>query len=147
MILSDPGATAAIGTSLAGLLRPNDVITLSGDLGAGKTTLVRGLLAGLGLESEAPSPSFAIVIAYGSPELRLPVWHVDLYRIENPGEIEELGLDDARNDAALLIEWPDRLGGGLWPDALQLHLAVEQDGARRLTWNAPSSWEARWPPQ
>jgi len=147
MILRDPAATAAVGTMLAGLVRPGDAIALSGDLGAGKTTLVRGLLAGLGLASEAPSPSFAIVIAYAPPDLRLPIWHVDLYRIENPNEIEELGLDDARDDAALLIEWPDRLGSGLWPDALRLHLAVEQDGARRLTWNAPSSWEARWPPR
>ena len=147
MILRDPAATAAVGVMLAGLVRPGDVIALSGDLGAGKTTLVRGVLAGLGLESEAPSPSFAIVIAYAPPELRLPVWHVDLYRIENADEIEELGLDDAREDATLLIEWPDRLGAGLWPDALRLHLAVDQDGARRLTWNAPSSWEARWPPR
>lgn len=147
MILKDSAATAAVGRTLAGLLRAGDVIALSGDLGAGKTTLVRGLLAGLGLQSEAPSPSFAIVIAYAPPELRLPVWHVDLYRIENPDEVEELGLDDARGDTALLIEWPDRLGAGLWPDALRLHLAVEQDGARRLTWNASSSWEARWPPR
>lgn len=147
MILRDPAATAAIGKTLAGLLRPGDVIALSGDLGVGKTTLVRGLLAELGLTGEAPSPSFAIVIAYAPPELRLPVWHVDLYRIENPDEIEELGLDDARDDAALLIEWPDRMGAYLWPDALRLHLAADQDGARRLTWNAPSSWEARWPPR
>lgn len=147
MILRDPDATAAIGAKFARLIRPGDVIALSGDLGAGKTTFVRGLLAGLGLTGEAPSPSFAIVIAYAPPELRLPVWHVDLYRVENPDEIEELGLDDARDDAALLIEWPDRMGAYLWPDALRLHLAVEQDGARRLTWIAPSSWEARWPPR
>lgn len=147
MILADSAATAAVGAKLAGLVRPGDAIALSGDLGAGKTTLARGMLAGLGLESDAPSPSFAIVIAYAPPDVRLPIWHVDLYRIENPDEIEELGLDDARDDAALLIEWPDRLGGALWPDTLRLHLAVEQDGARRLTWNAPSSWEARWPPR
>lgn len=144
MILPDAAATEAFGASLAPKIRPGDAIALSGDLGAGKTTLARGLLAGLGLEGEAPSPSFAIVIAYAPPDLRIPLWHVDLYRVENPEEIEELGLDDARQDAALLIEWPDRLGAGLWPDTLRLHLGVEPDGARRLTWVCPSSWEARW---
>lgn len=146
MILTDAAAAEAIGASLAEAIRPGDVIALSGDLGAGKTTLARGLLAGLGLADEAPSPSFAIVIAYAPPDLRIPLWHVDLYRVENPDEIEELGLDDARADAALLIEWPDRLGARLWPDTLRLHLAVEPDGARRLTWVCPSSWEGRWTP-
>ncbi len=72
-----------------------DVITLSGPLGAGKTSIARGLLAALGLEGEAPSPSFAIVQPYAPPEVRFPVLHVDLYRIDDPDEIEELGLDDA----------------------------------------------------
>ena len=123
-----------------------DLICLWGDLGAGKTTLARGLLAGLGLRDEAPSPSFSIVIAYSPQELRIPLWHVDLYRLESVEETDELGLDDARADAALLIEWPDRLGARLWPDALRLDLAVEPDGARRLTRIGPSSWEARWTP-
>lgn len=144
MILSDAGATEAIGRSLAAAIRPGDVIALSGDLGAGKTTLARGLLAGLGLHGEAPSPSFPIVIAYAPPELGIPLWHVDLYRLETAEEVEELGLDDARADAALLIEWPDRMGDRLWADTLRLNLAVEPDGARRLTWICPSSWEARW---
>ena len=146
MILPDAAATEAVGASLARVIRPGDAIALSGDLGAGKTTLARGLLAGLGLAGEAPSPSFAIVIAYAPPELRIPLWHVDLYRLEEPEEIEELGLGDARADAALLVEWPDRLGAALWPDTLRLHLAVEPDGARRLTWVCPSSWEGRWTP-
>jgi len=146
VILPDAAATEAVGASLARVIRPGDAIALSGDLGAGKTTLARGLLAGLGLAGEAPSPSFAIVIAYAPPELRIPLWHVDLYRLEEPEEIEELGLGDARADAALLVEWPDRLGAALWPDTLRLHLAVEPDGARRLTWVCPSSWEGRWTP-
>ena len=78
------------------LVRPGDVITLSGPLGAGKTSIARGLLAALGLAGEAPSPTFAIVQPYAPPETRLPVMHVDLYRIEDPDEIEELGLDEAR---------------------------------------------------
>ncbi|PTQ07401.1 tRNA (adenosine(37)-N6)-threonylcarbamoyltransferase complex ATPase subunit type 1 TsaE [Sphingomonas oleivorans] len=146
-LLSDPLATAALGAELAALLRPGDVVALSGDLGAGKTTLARGLLAELGLAGEAQSPSFSIVIAYAPPEVRLPLWHVDLYRIEDPEEAEELGLDDARVDSALLIEWPERLEHGLWPDALRLHIEAGPDGARRLTWNVPPSWEGRWPPR
>lgn len=145
MALPGPEDTHAIGVALGGSLLPGDAVALFGALGAGKTMLARGVLAALGLETEAPSPSFPIVIAYSPPELRLPVWHVDLYRVEDAAELDELGLDDARDDAALLLEWPERMGGALWPDALRLTL--ERDGAgRRLTWEAPASWEARWPP-
>jgi len=73
------------------------------------------------------------------------LWHVDLYRIEDADEIEELGLADARADAALLIEWPERMGGLLWSDALRLTLEPEPTGGRRLTWAAPAAWEGRWP--
>lgn len=145
LILADPAATERAGAAIAAALRPGDVVALSGELGAGKTTLARGLLTGLGLTSEAPSPSFAIVIAYAPPDVRVPLWHVDLYRVEAAEELDELGLADARADAALLIEWPDRLGDALWADTLRLHLSVEPDGARRLTWICPSSWEARCP--
>ena len=151
MILSHPGETAAAGAALARILRPGDVVALGGDLGAGKTTFARGLIAALGFAGEVPSPSFPIVIPYAPPELDLPLWHVDLYRIDDPEEIEELGLDEARGDAALLIEWPERMGSRLWPDALRLDIArVELPGggdARRLTWQAPAAWEGRWPPQ
>ena len=145
MILADEAATLALGAALAAVLRPGDVIALSGDLGAGKTTLARGLLAALGLAEEAPSPSFAIVQPYEPPEVRLPVWHVDLYRIEAPDEVDELGLDDARDDAALLVEWPERMGVRLWPDALRLRLEAQADGSRRLTAAVPPAWEGRWP--
>jgi len=118
---------------------------LSGPLGAGKTTLARGALAALGLAGDAPSPSFSLVIAYEPPDVRLPLWHVDLYRIEEPEEIEELGLDDARIDSALLIEWPERMGARLWDDALRLSLEAEPTGGRRLTWTIPKAWEGRWP--
>jgi len=137
--------TAALGAAIADRLRTGDVVTLDGPLGAGKTTLARGMLAALGLDEEAPSPSFPIVIAY-EHELRLPVWHVDLYRIEEPAEAEELGLDDALTDAALIVEWPDRLGANRWPDALALSFTGGEGEARRLTWQAGPSWERRWPP-
>lgn len=146
MRLADAAATEAAGRQLAERLAVGDVVALSGDLGAGKTSLARGVLSALGLEGDAPSPSFPLVIAYQPPELRLPLWHVDLYRIEDPQELDELGLDEARGEAALLIEWPERMGDRLWPDALRLHLAVDGDG-RRLTWRVPPAWEGRWPPR
>ncbi|WP_156397265.1 MULTISPECIES: tRNA (adenosine(37)-N6)-threonylcarbamoyltransferase complex ATPase subunit type 1 TsaE [unclassified Sphingomonas] len=145
--LRDAQATAAAGAALATVLRPGDVVALSGDLGAGKTTFARGLLHALGFEGEVPSPSFPIVIPYAPPELRLPLWHVDLYRIDDPDEIEELGLDEARADSALLIEWPERMGRLLWPDALRLTIEPDGPDARRLTWTAPAAWEGRWPPK
>lgn len=147
MILANPQATLAAGAALAPLLRAGDVVALYGDLGAGKTTFARGLLAALGLEEEAPSPSFAIVQAYAPPELWLPVAHVDLYRIDDPLEAEELGLDDMLADGALLIEWPERLGAALWAEALRLVFTATPDGARRLTWTVPPAWETRWPPR
>src|SRR5690242_10894683 len=96
--LANPAATEAFGARLAALATPGDVITLAGPLGAGKTSIARGLLSALGLVGEAPSPSFAIVQPYAPPEVIMPVLHVDLYRIEDPAEIEELGLDEALAD-------------------------------------------------
>jgi len=143
--LDDPQATEAFGAKLAALVRPGDVITLQGPLGAGKTSIARGLLAALGLVGEAPSPSFAIVQPYAPPEVRLPVLHVDLYRIDDSGEIEELGLDDAERDSLLIVEWPERAGAGYWPHALALSLTIEPDGTRGLTAMVPAAWETRWP--
>jgi len=143
--LADAPQTEKLGAALADCLRAGDVVALSGPLGAGKTTFARGVLAALGLAEEAPSPSYSLVIAYEPPDVRLPLWHVDLYRIEEPREIEELGLDDARTDTALLIEWPERMGDHLWSDALRLDLEPEPAGGRRLTWTIPEAWEGRWP--
>ncbi len=144
-MLPDSAATEAFGASLAPFVRAGDVITLSGPLGAGKTSVARGLLAALGLAGEAPSPSFAIVQPYDPPEMRLPVLHVDLYRVEDADELEELGLDDV-GDALLLVEWPDRAGAGRWPEALVLALALRPDGGRDLTAGVPAAWMDRWPP-
>jgi tRNA threonylcarbamoyladenosine biosynthesis protein TsaE len=143
--LPDPDATEAFGRAIAALLRAGDVIALFGDLGAGKTTLTRGLLRGLGHEGDVASPTFPLVQPY--EELDPPLWHVDLYRIEERGEIEELALDEALLDGALVIEWPERLGGALWPHALQLHLTGAGEGARALTAEVPAAWSKRWPPQ
>jgi tRNA threonylcarbamoyladenosine biosynthesis protein TsaE len=143
--LPDPAATEAIGARLATALRVGDVVALFGSLGAGKTSLARGVLRGLGFHGDVASPTFPIVQVYEPPALRLPVWHVDLYRIERPDELAELGLDDARHDGVLLIEWPERLPT-LWPDALRLTLAPGPAGGRSLTAHAPAAWEPRWPP-
>jgi len=143
IILPDSAASHALGARLAGLATPGDVITLAGSLGAGKTSIARGLLAALGLTGEAPSPSFAIVQPYGPPEVRMPVLHVDLYRIEDPDELEELGLDEAMGDSLLIVEWPERAPGH-WPEALALTLDILPDGGRALTVEVPAAWKARW---
>lgn len=145
--LDTEAATAALGHALAQQLRVGDVVALFGDLGAGKTTLSRGILRGLGFAGDVASPTFPIVTLYEESAMRLPLWHVDLYRIENPAEIEELALDEARADAALVIEWPERLGAALWADALRLHLSVAGEGVRALTADVPPAWEGRWPPR
>ena len=143
MILKNEQAAADFGARLAAVAREGDVIALSGPLGVGKTALARGFIAALGHDTDVPSPTFAIVQPYEA--LDPPVWHVDLYRIEDPSEIEELGLDAAA-DAVLLIEWPERAGPRLWPEALRLSLEFGQDGDRILTADVPPSWEVRWPP-
>jgi tRNA threonylcarbamoyladenosine biosynthesis protein TsaE len=138
--------TEALGAAIGRVIRPGDVIALFGELGTGKTTLTRGILQALGLEGDVASPTFPIVQTYDVPDVRIPLWHVDLYRIEDPDELDELGLDDARAHAALVIEWPERLGGALWPDALRLRLASAPEGGRALTATVPLAWEERWPP-
>ena len=144
--LRDAEATAAFGRALARKLHAGDVIALFGGLGAGKTTLARGVLEGLGHEGDVASPTFPIVQTYQPPDTRLPVWHVDLYRIERPEELEELGLDEALVDGLLMIEWPERLPG-LWRDTLSLRLEADETGGRALTAEVPAAWGDRWPPR
>lgn len=143
MILGNEAATAETGAALARVAKAGDVILLSGPLGVGKTALARGFLDALGHKGEVPSPTFAIVQPY--EELEPPVWHVDLYRIEDPSELDELGLDSAA-DAVLLIEWPERAGAAAWPGALRLVFDFTEGTARRLTAEVPPAWEGRWPP-
>ena len=144
MNLADEDATMRLGEALAAKVKPGDIVTLSGPLGVGKTALARGFLAGLGHGGEVPSPSFSIVQPY--EELEPPVWHVDLYRIENPSELDELGLDSL-SEAILLVEWPERAGNEVWREALSLTLDFAPDGDRILTARVPPSWEGRWPPR
>ena len=144
--LADADATEAFGRALAAQLRPGDVVALFGTLGAGKTTLARGILRGLGHRGDVASPTFPIVQTYAPPDTAIPVWHVDLYRLEDEAELEELGLDEAKQEGALVIEWPERLPV-LWPDSLKLTLAAAPGGGRALTAEVPPAWGARWPPR
>ncbi|GGI91562.1 hypothetical protein GCM10007973_29800 [Polymorphobacter multimanifer] len=139
--LPDEAATAALGAAMAAVLRAGDVVALSGALGAGKSTLVRSMLRALGWEGEVPSPTFTLVQEY---DVTPPVWHIDLYRLNGPDEADALGLFET--DAALLIEWPERLEDRLPADALRLTLSGSGDAPRRLTWNLPAAWKGRWPP-
>jgi len=142
--LPDLDSVARLGAAIAQEARVGDILALSGDLGAGKTTLARAILSSLGLAEEAPSPTFTIVVTYDAPPLRLPVWHVDLYRLEEPEETVELGLDEAFDTALSLIEWPERMEGFMPADRLWLALAPATNGkGRTLTVDAPPAWEER----
>lgn len=127
--LPDEAASEALGRRIAGALRAGDVVALSGGLGAGKTTLARAVIAGLGHTGEVPSPSFAIIELYEPPAVRLPLVHADFYRLDDPAEVEEIGLDDYREGAALLAEWPEHAGGFAHePACLSIRLEPAENG-------------------
>lgn len=140
--LADPEATERFAARLAPRLRAGDWIALEGPLGAGKTTLARALIRALaGEDMEVPSPTFTLVEIYELDPA--PVWHVDLYRLEDPEEALELGLDDAAAEAILLVEWPDRLGPYLPKGRLVLALDHDAGEGRRLTVTGGVDWPAR----
>ncbi|MFM5893558.1 MAG: tRNA (adenosine(37)-N6)-threonylcarbamoyltransferase complex ATPase subunit type 1 TsaE [Novosphingobium sp.] len=143
--LPDLAATSAYGARIAAALRPGDVIALSGGLGAGKTTLARAIIAALGHSGEVPSPTFAILEAYDAPPLRLPLVHADFYRLEDPSEVEELGLDDYREGAVLIAEWPDHAGGFAHePACLSIRLEPAESGRVAIVEPGPD-WLGRLP--
>jgi tRNA threonylcarbamoyladenosine biosynthesis protein TsaE len=129
--LADADATMAAGARLAAALAGGDAVALIGDLGAGKTTLVTGLVAALGGPAAA-SPTFSLVNEY--PGGRLVVWHVDLYRIERDAELRELGLDDivGNRRGIVLVEWADKFD--VMPrDHLRVELSHADGGGRLLS--------------
>jgi tRNA threonylcarbamoyl adenosine modification protein YjeE len=139
--LPDADATAALAHALAPVLRPGDTLLLQGQLGAGKShfarALIRALLGPGGDMAEVPSPSFTLVQTYDTP--RGEVWHADLYRLSDPQEMWELGLDMAMDEAICLIEWPDRIAPD-WPGgAVCLHLETPKatPDSRLITLIAP----------
>ena len=132
--------TQALGAALAPLLGIGDAICLSGDLGAGKSTLARGLIAARAGAREAPSPTFTFVETYEAENLVL--WHFDLYRLEAPEDVWELGYEDALEDGASLIEWPERIGALAPENALMVRLEIEGNG-RIAVIKADESWAIR----
>lgn len=139
--LPDAAATRGLGARLGGLLDQGDVVCLGGNLGAGKTTLARGVIqAWVGHEEEAPSPTYTLVQTYEGP--RGELWHVDLYRLQRPEDAWELCLEDAFAVAATLIEWPERLEGQLPRDRLDIELAPVGEG-RRAALVAHGAWRQK----
>lgn len=142
--LADEAATARFAARLAALARPGDVIALSGGLGAGKTVFARAFLRARGLDPalEVPSPTFTLVQVYDLPGG--PVWHLDLYRLADPSEVWELGIEEALGEAILLVEWPERMGGFM-PEG-RLGIEIEPGaaaGARVAVLDAPGGWKER----
>ena len=143
--LPDIAATNAFGARIAARLRAGDVVALSGGLGAGKTTLARAIIAALGHLGEVPSPSFAIIETYDPPLVRLPLVHADFYRLNDPAEVEELGLDHYREGAALLAEWPEQ-AGGFAHEAACLSVRLEPAESGRIAIVEPGQdWLERLP--
>jgi N-acetylmuramate 1-kinase len=138
LALADEGATAALGRVLAEELRPGDLVTLSGGLGVGKTTLARAVVRALAGDTrlDVPSPTFTLMQIYDTPFC--PVVHADLYRIGGPGELRELGFDEAAENAVVLVEWPERAGSAFDRDRLDVTLELGGSGRRaRITaWGA-----------
>jgi tRNA threonylcarbamoyladenosine biosynthesis protein TsaE len=140
--LPDLGSMAALGARIAARLRAGDVVALSGQLGAGKTTLARAIVAACGHGGEVPSPTFTILETY--PGCIPPLVHADFYRLENPREAAELGLDDYREGAALLAEWHERAGGfAQEPSCLAIALEAVGDGRRAIV-EPGTAWLGRW---
>lgn len=132
----------ALAASLALHLRAGDVIALEGELGTGKTTFARGLIAALGGVGEVPSPTFTMVQAYDTAPA--PLWHFDLYRLATPADAYELGIEEALATAISVVEWPARLGPLLPRDRLEVRLAFARSpDARRVRLVGYGAWAAR----
>lgn len=141
--LPDLAAMEAFGARIAGQLSPGDVVALSGDLGSGKTTLARAIIASLGHPGEVPSPTFTIVETYDA--LCPPLVHADFYRLNHPREAAELGLDDYREGAALIAEWPEKAGGFAHePACLSITLETADRGRKAIV-EGGTAWQRRMP--
>jgi len=124
----DAAATVALGRRIGAGLKPGDVVAFYGELGAGKTTMIKGVCAGLGVKESVKSPSFVIISEY---EGALPVYHVDLYRIEGEAALAGLGLESYLNgDGVCLVEWAERAEGLLPEGTVRVRLTVEGSGRR-----------------
>ncbi len=139
--LADEAATVSFAADIASLVKPGDLVTLSGEMGAGKTTFARALIRALTGDAnlEVPSPTFTLLQVYDSAvkdAARFPIVHADLFRIKDPSELAELGWDEAAEGALVIVEWPDRAGGGLTGERLDIafHMDAEKgEGFRTAT--------------
>jgi tRNA threonylcarbamoyladenosine biosynthesis protein TsaE len=136
-----PGDTADLGARLAALLRPGDVVVLSGPLGAGKTLFTSGIAAGLGVEEPVISPSFILTREYSSGFL--PLIHADIYRLTTRNEFDDLDLLSQSSHGVLVIEWGDVVEPILPPDHLRVDFEVDDDEARNITLVPFGSWRTR----
>ena len=145
MMIADRDGTRRLGGRLAAMLGPGDVVGLIGDLGAGKTTLARDIIEALsGKAVEVPSPTFTLVQSYEFAAFTL--WHFDLYRIEQPTDVLELGFDDALDDGVSLIEWPARMGSLIPAERLDVTLTQGlDDDSRQVRLEAHGAWVDRLP--
>ena len=124
--------TRALGAKLAAFLQPGDTLLLQGDLGAGKSEFARGVARGLGITGPVPSPSFTILNAYD--EGRLPLYHFDWYRIEDPEEIAQMGMDEMLGgDGVALIEWSEKALEWVPERALRVNIRAEDEETREIT--------------
>ena len=140
--LADEAATRALGAALAGVSEVGDVILLDGDLGAGKTVLARGFIqAAVGDTIDVPSPTFTLVQDYDAPNV--VIHHFDLYRLEHPDELIEIGIEDALADGISLFEWPDRLGPWRPKKALTVQLSTAETGRIATIEDPPKIWGRR----
>jgi tRNA threonylcarbamoyladenosine biosynthesis protein TsaE len=142
--LPDEAATAALAARLAALARPGDVIALTGELGAGKTTFARAFIAARGAGDDVPSPTFTLVQLYEAGGMT--IWHFDCFRLRDPEEAWELGIEDAFCDGISLIEWPERLGPLLPARRLEITLRPGTSPlGRRAAIDPGGDWAARLP--
>lgn len=143
LTLADEAATRRLGAQLAAVLAAGDVLALEGDLGAGKTTLARGLIqAALGQDEPVPSPTFTLVQTY-EPEGAPAIWHFDLYRLTDPDELIEIGWEEALAGGIALVEWPERADRALPAATLWLRLEEAGSGRRAVFAGDAGLWRDR----
>jgi tRNA threonylcarbamoyladenosine biosynthesis protein TsaE len=133
MIITSESEMRSYGETLAATLRVGDWVAIDGPLGAGKTVLCSGILRGLGFAGEVASPSYAIVHQYDPPEVLIAVAHADLYRLNDAGDLEELGLAEERDGRITLVEWAERAGDNYAIPSHRLQIEPLPDGCRTIT--------------
>lgn len=139
--IPDPAAMEALGRAVAARAAAGDLVCLFGELGAGKTVFAKGVGAGLGIAGPISSPSFVLMAEYDG---RLPLFHLDLYRLATATEVVDSGLLDERQaDGLTLVEWADRLGPGLPASRLDVRIAGVGDGPRTVSLEASDDRHAR----